>query len=394
MAVVGVLGLGKLGLPLALVLAAAGHEVLTWDVDANVREAVQSRKALIDEPRVVGMLQQYELEMIQPTQLAKRADVVFVIVPTPSRDDGEFDPAAVLNAIQALRAGGKRHLVVGVISTVSPGTCRHQLLPLIESYGLQLIYCPVVIALGTVVRDLRNPELQIIGHETDVHVGELVVSNVLRTIAPHTVQCPMSFESAELTKLSGNVYSAFKVSFANLTGQLCEIYGGDVDEVLGALALHHRIGPVSLTAGAGYGGPCWPRDVRAFTAAGGKLGTVVEGMNQEHLRWILRKVLTVVKRSSSFAIIGRAYKDGTNYRIDSFGDQLSDLLTTRGLTNVGVREADVVVIAQPLRGLNLCDSFKPNAAVIDLWRTHRYLDSCDGVRYLPFGVGESKETTP
>lgn len=393
MTTVGVLGLGKLGLPLALVLAEAGHHVAAWDIDERTREIVKVHEALIDEPQVDGLLARNQLDLMQPAQMAHAASVIFIVVPTPSLPDGSFDASLILEAFHSIRTTASRRPVVAVVSTVSPGTCRKVLLPAASANGLRLAYTPVVIALGSVVRDLTNPELQLLGF-SDQASAVPALARVLQSIAPRTTQHVMSYESAELTKLSANVFSAFKVSFANLMGRLCQESGADVDEVLTALAEHRRIGGVSLVAGAGFGGPCWPRDVHAFTAANGQLGAVVHGMNQEHLSWIVDWIWRThasqlnAHVGSTYAVLGRAYKDGTNYRFDSFGDSLAKALHQRSLIAVNAREADVVVIAQPLRELNLCEHLAPGAHVYDLWRTHSYLAACDDVVYHAFGRPE------
>lgn len=377
---IGVIGLGRVGLPLALLFASAGQEVIVWDKVQNVRNQIEGETSPIDEPYVQGLIEANELTFARPETMSMQAGIVFIAVPTPALEDGSLNPVNIVNVIKSLTVAGRRAVPVVVTSTVSPGTCRNILVPLTARLGLRLVYAPLDVAPGTIVRDLGNPEIQVVGHSGD-GAGHRVLTE-LKAIAPNAPQHLMSYESAELAVISAEVFVAFKISFANSLGRMAEQYGANVDNVLDALALHREIGGVGMRAGAGYGGPILPTDVRAFAAAGGALGTVIDRMNLAHLKWVAAKVRAT--KSRTFAVVGRSYKEGSNCRDESFGDLLTEELSKR-MISVPVDKADVVIVTQPLRSLNLCELISDGCTVIDLWHTHPYLEFCD-VTYLPFGA--------
>jgi UDPglucose 6-dehydrogenase len=394
---VGVLGLGKLGLPLALTFAEAGHRVLTWDVDDVARQAVIDKVMHIDEVHVPELLQAYPLELVPPSFIAEMADIVFVIVPTPSIADGSFDDSYVRNAITSLIGARGHGPIVSVISTLSPGSCR-RLAQFAHAHDMQFVYTPTMIALGSVVHDLREAEMQIVGHgpsHNDRRSG-LLAAAVMKSVAGNTPQAFMSYESAEITKIASNAFSTLKIAFFNTLGQICgEVPGADVDEVCDGLRLRGHIGTKLTTPGAGFGGPCFPRDTSAFAAIGHserhELGHIIHELNEDHVRYVSRMAVDLRPDARTFAILGREYKDGSNYRIESFGDQLAEQLTKYGLTAVASIDADVVIIAMPLKKIDLCGKIHHKSVVIDLWRTHGYLAECPHVTYVPFGTGPKIE---
>lgn len=394
MSTVGVIGLGKVGLPYALTLAAAGHDVHVWDSNAEVRDAItRGDTSYLVEPGVHDAFIDFgdQLTVHSPADIRQHVNVVFVVVPTPSFADGKFDSSYVQQVIQALGKTVGRPITIALVSTVSPGTCRTTLLPMTTRYKMSLVYVPAMIALGSVMDNLRTPDLQLIGGDDEQAMA--LVSATLPSTTVWTPYFSMSFESAEIAKLASNVYTTMKISFANLLGRMCTtIPHANVDDVTEALGYNRVIGHKTLTAGAGYGGPCYPRDAHAFAAAGGSFGNVVHAMNEEHLHWITSFAIAQGETfPKTFTVFGRAYSDNTTLRIESFGDRLALLLGAKGLIETPAAEADVVIIAMPMRGASLRTAFKKNAIVIDMWRSHPYLASED-VNYVPFGVSGERKT--
>lgn len=381
---VGVIGLGKLGLPFALTLAQAGYHVLVHDADDDVLRAIAGRRSHIDEPGVQDMLEQFTLERVVPVLMSRQAHVIFIVVPTPSKEDGTFDDSLVLQAIGSLgEAPRDRRRVVAVVSTLSPGFTK-SVKPFVELLRYRLVYAPTLIALGTVIHDLTQPDVLLVGGENVT--ANVDVSTILRAAAPTAPIVYTDLESAAIAKLASNAFVTMKIAFANCLAQLCDRYLGDVDDVTEMLGHNQRIGPKSLTAGAGFGGPCFPRDTRAFYAAGARLGHVVDELNAEHLTYVADVVFNKASGPTrfNFTVLGHSYKDGSNYRIESFGDMLHAELVRRGAYPVAAQDADAVIIAQPLRDTKLT-VLKKGAVVFDLWRTHRYLDANTDIHYVPLG---------
>jgi UDPglucose 6-dehydrogenase len=391
---VGVIGLGRLGLPFALTFVRAGAHVLAWDSDPVVRDAVRERVALNDEPQVAQMLERHPPTLATADEIARRAHVIFIVVPTDSLPDGSFDNSRVLAAIDDLSDGVQYNAnvpVIAIVSTVSPGALTGVVAPATWRRSMRLVYTPTLIALGSVVEDLQRPDVQIVGYNDVDPDAALVVSSALRMITTRTPPLAlMSYESAAVTKLALNVFVTMKISFANVLARLCDEHLADVDDVTNALGHDQRIGHLALRAGAGFGGPCFPRDVAAFQAAGGTLLDPA-AMNEAHLGYVVQRILENASlQDATFVVLGREYKEGTSYRIASFGDRLDEMLTALGGRPVDlVPDADVVVVAQPLHDVNLAGSIKKGALVYDLWRQHEYLiTACgDDVTYVQLGRG-------
>jgi UDPglucose 6-dehydrogenase len=396
--IVGVIGLGKLGLPFALTFAHAGAHVLTYDRDENVLAAVSSHKAHIIEPMVSQLLEQCELEIATPLEMGQRVRIIFIIVPTPSTDGGSFSDEYVRDVITSLPSDPSPLVaeddvdstdhIIAVVSTVSPGafTGDNALQKLAERHGYKLVYTPTLIALGSVINDLVYPDVQIIGGDDPEIEAMLIARRAFRVITRSRIVC-MSYESAAIAKLASNVFVTLKIGFANTLAQVCDSFDADVNDVTHALGCNKRIGPKALTAGAGYGGPCFPRDAAAFAAiapdiGAGYLGFMVMNLNNAHLDYVLERVK--MAPGETYAVLGREYKEGSPYVIESFGDRLARELD-RYLIRSVEQAADIVVIAQPLRNVDLTHVLKGGAFVYDLWRTHGYLARRNDLTYVQLG---------
>jgi|SRR5882757_406855 len=388
---IGVLGLGKLGLPLALTLSQhANNSVAVWDNDEDVRNSFSKKESHINEPLVDTMLKTTtSITLVHPSRMNLTEDIIFIVTPTPSLPDGSFDSSYVAQAIRSLDLPETGGPIIAVMSTLSPGSCR-KLSPLIAPG--KLVYTPIIIALGTVVYDLRNPELHIIGGSNSITIND--TANVLLTLCQTAKQHFMSYESAELTKLSANAFATMKIGFTNTVAQMCDLYpGANIEEISAALSIHKRIGPWCMTAGAGFGGPCLPRDTHAFSAAGGTLfGDNSDLINNDHVIWIVRKMIRASNVAPTldrtFMVMGTTYKEGSDYEIESFGNKIAEFFTSLGLSAVdSSTDADFVVISQPMRKTTF-EYFKEGAVVMDLWRSHKYLINNEHITYIPFGIGE------
>src|SRR5689334_11747061 len=200
---IGVIGLGKLGLPLALTFASVGNTVLVYDESEHVESAVRSRTCHIDEPGMAKFLSEYTLEWTHPEDMAKIADIVFIVVPTPSFPDGEFDDMHVCDALHSMGHHDESDDVVAVVvSTVSPGTLTKSVAPLAKRHGVRLAYAPTLIALGTVYRDLTLPDAMIIGVDPLETVAGNTTAAALRTIAPTAPIVHTDLETAAIAKLA------------------------------------------------------------------------------------------------------------------------------------------------------------------------------------------------
>ncbi|MDX1611057.1 MAG: nucleotide sugar dehydrogenase, partial [Candidatus Thermoplasmatota archaeon] len=268
-----VIGLGKLGSCMAAVFAAQGYEVVGLDVDPDTVEAVAQGRAPVPEPQLQDTIDRAEGRLtatLDYEEAVQGTDASFIIVPTPSKDDGSFALDYVLDAGRSIgKALAKKegyHLVV-LTSTVLPGSTQHGLQEVIEEASgkecgedFGLCYSPEFIALGSVIQDMLEPDMVLIG-ESDSHAGDLLARIYQRTCTNDPPIQRMNFVNAELAKIALNTFVTTKITFANILAETCEnLPGADVDDVTRALGKDTRIGPTYIKGSVGYGGPCFPRD--------------------------------------------------------------------------------------------------------------------------------------
>jgi UDPglucose 6-dehydrogenase len=417
--ILSVVGLGKLGSPMAACFAAKGQRVVGVDlVERNVR-LINEGKAPVFEPGLQDMLDRSGGRLSATGDLhqaARQANVLFVIVPTPSDAGGAFTPRYVLEAMrpigEALRARDDFPIVV-VTSTVMPGCTGGQVRPLLEEVSgkrcgvdFGLCYSPEFIALGSVVRDFLNPDLLLIG-ESDPRAGEQVAALYLGVCDTKPRVARMSFANAELTKLAVNAFVTTKISYANMLAEICErVEGGDVDAVTGALGLDTRIGPKYLKGSIGFGGPCFPRDNVALMTLAARLGVdtplprATDAVNNHQVARLAHLAERHLPAGGTLGVLGLSYKPNTNVIEKSQGLEIAALFARRGVPVVvydpcamdagravlpGIvhyaasasdcaRRADVLLLCTPsaeYKAVGPADLKRPagrRAVVIDCWR--------------------------
>lgn len=281
-----VIGLGKLGVCTAACFAYKGHKVTGVDVNKDFIDGINDGRAPIVEPRLQDLISASAggLKATQDYEEAVyNSDITFLVVPTPSREDGHFSDKFLRNALahlsQALKELNKKYHLFVITSTVSPGITEQTLIPLIEAVSgkklnkdFGVCYNPEFIALGSVINDFLNPDVVLIG-ESDKYAGDILEAIYKKVCENNPYVARMSITSAEITKISLNSYVTMKISFANTLANICEkIPGANIDAITKALGAGRRVSPYYLKGGPAYGGPCFPRDKRAFVVLAKKYG--------------------------------------------------------------------------------------------------------------------------
>jgi UDPglucose 6-dehydrogenase len=344
---VSVFGLGKLGLPLAAVLASKGHQVIGVDLNETVVREVAIGMSPIEETGLQALMDTCEGRLTATTNVDRAiagTDVSFIITPTPSKDDGTFTNEYVLQAIDsisdALKSKSTRHTVV-VSSTVMPGSCWGPIRTHLQRSGkvvgetLGLCYSPEFIALGSVIYDMTHPDMVLVG-ESDPASGD-VLQGLLETVVETDPPFKrMSLANAELAKIAVNTYVTMKISYANTLAEMCEqIPGGDASVVTEAVGADSRIGRKYLVPATAFGGPCFPRDNRAFAALAVELKTeapLALATDQVNDRQVRRLADQAYERgANSVAILGLSYKPGTSVVEESVGTRLAQVLVDYGI---------------------------------------------------------------
>jgi UDPglucose 6-dehydrogenase len=362
---VAVIGLGKLGASMVAGFASKGISVIGYDINPRNVDALKLHKAPVEETDLQKYLDLYGNNVSATHDLDEavlRADVSFVIVPTPSLPDNSFDLKFMINSCEqigaALSKATNYHVVV-ITSTVLPGATRNVLIPALEKasgkkvgHDFGVCYNPEFIALGSVIRDFLNPDFYLVG-EFDRRAGD-VLSAVHARVSDNGARCKrLTIENAELAKISINSYVTLKISFANMLAGYCEkIEGGDIDSVTEALGMDSRIGPKYLKGGLGFAGPCFPRDNSALSQLGDKLG-VYSGLlvendryNDQHTRLQLEKIQKKIDEASHITVFGLAYKPMSYISEKSPGIEFAENIASRGIS---------LAIHDPLSGhIELC----------------------------------------
>jgi len=346
---VNVVGLGKLGAPLAAVLASRGFSVIGLDVNKTLVDALNAGKMPIVEPQLNELIAANRERLsatMDASQAVQQSDASFVIVPTPSDQTGFFSNRFVLQAMdtlgKALRHKKGYHMVV-ITSTVMPGSTAGEIKAALEKASgrtvgpeLGLCYNPEFIALGSVVRDMLYPDSILIG-ESDRKAGDMLQTIYLQMCENKPPVQRMNWVSAELTKISVNTYVTTKISYANMLADICDrLPGADVDVVTRALGADTRIGAKYLKGAMGYGGPCFPRDNVAFAALARKLGAradvaeATDRINNYQVDRLSGLVSKVARSGTRIALLGLSYKPQTPVVEESHSVKLAARLADAG----------------------------------------------------------------
>lgn len=346
---ISVIGLGKLGSPLAAVFAAKGFEVIGSDINDTFVEALNRGRAPVDEPRLQELIDGAGGRLRATTdqvEAVASSDVTFVIVPTPSDAAGFFSNGYVLRALESVGQGIRQktgYHVVAITSTVMPGSLDGEIRDALERRSgrtvgtdLGLCYNPEFIALGSVVGDMLSPDMILIG-ESDTKAGDVLEAIYRRSCDNEPVIRRMNFVNAELTKIAVNTFVTTKISYANMLADVCDrLPGGDVDVVTRAVGADSRIGTKYLKGAIGYGGPCFPRDNVAFAALARSLGAradlaeATDAVNRYQIERVLGAVEARYPGSGGIGVLGLAYKPDTAVIEESQGVALVQRLLEVG----------------------------------------------------------------
>jgi UDPglucose 6-dehydrogenase len=330
---------------MAAVLAAAGFKVIGIDRDPDTVAAVGAGTPPVDEPGLAELMSEVSgsLTATSSWEVAMTgSDVSFVVVPTPSDESGLFSIRHVLDAVtsigDALRSTSREHLVV-ITSTVMPGATRGPIAAALQAAAgrhVGICYSPEFIALGSVIHDLRNPDVILIGQDRPAD-GDRLEAVIRRFAGSSPPVARLSHESAEVAKLAVNTFVTTKIAYANMLADICgRLPGADVDGVLAAVGEDTRVGRKYLRAATPFGGPCFPRDNRALAALAESLGAradiarATQSLNTWHLELLVDEVRRECAPGQLVAVLGLAYKAGSTVVDESPGIKLASRLFDLG----------------------------------------------------------------
>jgi UDPglucose 6-dehydrogenase len=297
-----VVGTGYVGLVVGACFAETGNDVLCADVDAKKIAGLKENRLPIYEPGLEPLVvrNQREGRLRFTTEVAaaiESADVVFIAVGTPPDEDGSADLQHVLAVARTIGQHMNRPKVVATKSTVPVGTAELVRAEIAKYTKMAFHVCsnPEFLKEGAAVDDFMKPDRVVVGvdHPESRRVFEELYGPFVRTGNPLIF---MDIPSAEMTKYAANAMLATRITFMNQVAQLCEAVGADVQLVRKGIGSDHRIGSAFLFPGPGYGGSCFPKDVKALvkTADGQNVSLdvlkAVEAGNERQKRVLFDKL--------------------------------------------------------------------------------------------------------
>jgi UDPglucose 6-dehydrogenase len=327
-------GTGYVGLVTGACFAEMGHKVWCIDIAEEKIRSLQRGEIPIYEPGLEELVRRNTAQKrLQFTTSYREglagAEVCFLAVPTPSKEDGACDVSYVEAAARAVAREMLGALIVVNKSTVPVGTAfrvkeimREELQARGADLSFDVVSNPEFLKEGAAVQDCLKPDRVVIGTdraETAQKMKEIYAPFTLS----HDRVLVMDVLSAEMTKYAANAMLATRISFMNEMAAICKEVGADVNQVRKGIGLDPRIGPSFLYAGAGYGGSCFPKDIRALIATARSRGVnprlleAVDQVNEEQKRWLIRKMGAYFApaggvRGKTFAVWGLSFKPDTD----------------------------------------------------------------------------------
>lgn len=339
-----VVGTGYVGLVSGVCFSEFGFSVIC--VDNNVEKIEQLRRSEV--PILERDLDKLLAKNVNAGRLSftsdmaegvKDADIIFIAVGTPSKNDGEADLSYVYAAVSELSKHINKDAVLVIKSTVPVGTTRSIKRMLTEAgVNVDVSFNPEFLREGVAIEDFMRPDRVIIGVETDR--AKKILKKVYRPL--YAFNIPILFtnlETAELSKYASNAFLAAKICFINEIADLCEKCGADVNNVAIAMGMDHRIGDKFLQAGPGYGGSCFPKDTLALANFSEKFGVkmkIVEQViksNNERKKLMVEKIFKACGnevKDRNISVLGVTFKANTDDMRESPSIEILNALTEAG----------------------------------------------------------------
>ena len=341
---VGFLGLGKLGLPVALAIESKGHDIFGTDISNITLENIRNKKINYKEIWVDDYLKNTKLQVLDLEGVVRNSDIIFVPIQTPHeekyegitripKERADFNYEYLIKGMKELSKEIEKQgddKIVIIISTVLPGTVRKEIKPLL-SKKVKLCYNPFFIAMGSTMRDFLHPEFVLFG------VDDMEAYKVCKQFYKTITNAPLydtTIENAELIKVAYNTLISTKIAFSNTLMELChKLPNTNVDDVTNALKLANRrlISGYYMDGGMGDGGGCHPRDNIAMSYLSEKLNIShnwfehIMKQRENQTEWLAK---LIIENSKNFKIniLGKSFKSESNLTLGSPAILLKNIL--------------------------------------------------------------------
>jgi len=408
---IGFIGLGKLGLPCALVIDSKGHQVFGYDINPDVKNYLDNREIPYREEGAQELLKNHNISWGSIEQVVQNSDIIFVPIQTPHHPKYEgvdrlleeridFDYSYLKSGIKSLseeveKQGNDKTVII--ISTVLPGTIRNEIKPLLTD-KIKLCYNPFFIAMGTTVKDFTSPEFVLFGVDND---SAYETANEFYSTLHDKPVYNCTIEEAEMIKVTYNTYITMKICLANTVMELShKLSNVDCDNVMKGLFLANErlISSKYLIGGMGDGGGCHPRDNIALSWLARKVELSFDWYEnlmicrENQTDWLSDLILEN-KSNLPIVILGKTFKKETNLVVGSPSILLKNILAEKKhevkMYDPWIDVEENPPIDEPAlffigtnHDLFLDYVFPKGSIVIDPWR---FLKEQDGVKLIPVG---------
>jgi len=343
-----IIGTGYVGLITGACFAEFGYQTVCIDKDENRVNELNNSKCPFYEPGIEDLLDKH----LNKTKLLSfsnslsasihDADIIFITVGTPSkRIEGEADLSFVWNVAEEISNNINKYCIVVTKSTVPVGTTKEVkniISKKIDRNNFDVVSNPEFLREGSAVNDFMRPDRVVIGSENKK--SENIMRELYRPL--YLLETPIvstTLESAEIIKYASNSFLATKISFINQVADLCEKVGADVQDVAKGMGIDKRIGNKFLHAGPGYGGSCFPKDVKAFITTAQKhdvdlsILSSVDAFNENRLSKISKKIISKanLNKGDHVSLLGLSFKPNTDDVRDSTSLKIAKLLQDSGI---------------------------------------------------------------
>lgn len=324
---VTVVGTGYVGLVAGACFADTGNDVVCLDTDASKVERLKRSEIPIYEPGLSDLVSRGQREgrlkfTTSYAEALERAEIIFLAVGTPGLPSGEPNLEYLKSASESIGAHLKHSVIVVNKSTVPIGSYQvvKEWIESKSKHSVEVVSNPEFLKEGSAIDDFLRPDRVVIGTDK-IEAFEKMAELYAPFVRQGNPILHMDVVSAEMTKYACNAFLAARISFMNELARLCESVGGDIESIRRGMATDQRIGKHFLYAGLGYGGSCFPKDVRALADSAKKRGLTLEIVeatdraNQEQARFFFKKISKFFNqdlKGKKIGVLGLAFKPNTD----------------------------------------------------------------------------------
>lgn len=354
---ISIIGIGKLGLCMALLCEKRGLNVYGVDKDRSYLESIKFKTLKSAEPQVEEYLKDARLLEVSTSipEALKFSDTILCFVATPSNPDHSYNHDAIEEVIRAIydfeENGGDVHGKTLVInSTTMPNYCKG-VAERLSNIGMRVLYNPTMIAQGSAINDLQNADICLIGRSVDVAIPQTLLNLYSAISNKEPKYKTMSHTAAELVKISTNCFLSLKIAYAGLVGDICLKNGVPIEEmedVLDAVGNDKRVGNLYFKYGLPAAGVCIPRDSRALNFHLNEINLskdLINGLheaNNSHLNFTKNQIISEYSLSEIVEFTQLSYKPNVPIITESKHLELCQMILEEGYT-VSITESEAVI---------------------------------------------------